>query len=123
MSDHRLTSLRDILRLHFDLTKSRLETMAVIMTGMVNSRTVNLSHLASQFPGKAFWKSNYRRLQRFFQDIRFDESVVAGLTASLIGFREPKHLAIDRTNWKLGKTNINILVLAIITPKFKIPTM
>ena len=93
------------------------------MTGMANSRTVNLSHLAIQFPGQAFWKSNYRRLQRFFQDIRFDESVVAGLTTSLIGFDGPKHLAIDRTNWKLGKTDINILVLAIITPKFKIPIM
>ena len=123
MLDHRLASLRDILRPHFDLTKSRLETMAVIMTGMVNCRTVNLSHLAIQFPGQAFWKSNYHRLQRFFQDIRFDESVVAGLTTSLIGFDGPKHLAIDRTNWKLGKTDINILVLAIITPKFKIPIM
>ena len=35
--------------------------------------------------------------------------------------RDQKHFALDRTNWKLGKTDINILVLAVVTPKFKIP--
>ena len=56
-------------------------------------------------------------------DIHLDESVVAGLTTRLLDFRGPKHLALDRTNWKLGKTDINILVLAVVTPKFKIPVM
>ena len=65
--------------------------MAVIMSGMVNIRTVNLSHLASQFPGNALFSTNYRRLQRFFQDIHLDESVVAGLTTSLLNFDGPKH--------------------------------
>ena len=123
MTDHPLALLRDTLRPHFNLTKSRLETMAVIISGMVNNRTVNLSHLTSQFPGNATPRSNYRRLQRFFKDIQLDESAVAGLTTSLLGFDGPKHLAIDRTNWKLGKTDINMLVLAIVTPKFKIPIM
>ncbi|WP_136661250.1 hypothetical protein [Nitratireductor sp. XY-223] len=43
---------------------------------MANARTVNLSHLASQFPGTALHASNYRRLQRLFQHIRLDEDVV-----------------------------------------------
>ena len=30
-------------------------------------------------------------------------------------------LAVDRTNWKLGKADINILVLAIVTRRFKVP--
>ena len=115
--------LRDTLRPHFDLGKTRLETLATIMSGMVNCRTVNLSHLASQFPGDALHSSKYRRLQQFFKDIHLDESVVAGLTTRLLDFRGPKHLALDRTNWKLGKTDINILVLAVVTPKFKIPVM
>ena len=38
---------------HFDLSKTRLETMAIILFGLANGRTVNLSHLASQFPGTA----------------------------------------------------------------------
>ena len=52
-----------------------------------------------------------------------DESVVAGLTTRLLDFKGPKHLALDRTNWKLGRTDINILVLAVVTPKFKIHVM
>ena len=29
--------------------------------------------------------------------------------------------AVDRTNWKLGKVDFNILVLAIVTRRFKVP--
>jgi len=39
-----------MLRPHFDLSKTRLETLAVLLFGLANCRTVNLSHLASQFP-------------------------------------------------------------------------
>ena len=123
MTGHSLTPLCDTLRPHFDLGKTRLETLATIMSGMVNCRTVNFSHLASQFPGDALHSSNYRRLQHFFKDIHLDEPVVAGLTTRLLDFKGPKHLALDRTNWKLGKTDINNLVLAVVTPKFKIPVM
>ena len=58
-----------------------------------------------------------------------DESVVAGLATRLLDFKLQKHFALDRTNWKLGKTDINILVLVlvlvltVVTPKLKIPVM
>ena len=98
MPDHFLAPLRNILRSHFDLTKTQLETMSIIMFNIVNSRTVNLSHLASQFPGDALWSSNYRCLQRFFKEVHFDESIIAGLAARLLDFNSPNHLALDRTN-------------------------
>ncbi|MFV0492319.1 MAG: hypothetical protein ACK5M4_10910 [Pseudorhodobacter sp.] len=31
-----------------DLSKSRLETLALLITGMIGARTVNLSHIASE---------------------------------------------------------------------------
>ena len=79
--------------------------------------------LASQFPGDALRSSNYRRLQHFFKDFHLDKSVVAGLATRLLDFKLQKHFALDRTNWKLGKTDINILVLVlvlvltVVTPK------
>jgi hypothetical protein len=57
-------ALIDSLSRHFPLRNSRLETLAVLIVGLVQSRTVNLSHLASQFPAQAKHGSNYRRLQR-----------------------------------------------------------
>ena len=123
MSDHLLASLGDTLRPHFNLSKTRLDAMASMMSGLAISRTVNLTHLAAHLPGKALPKSKYRRLQHFFKKVHFDQSAVANFTMRLLNQKGPKHLALDRTNWKLGKTDINILFLALVTPKFKIPLM
>ena len=105
----------------FPLSKSRLDTMSVLIVGMINARTVNLSHLASQFSGSATWSSNYRRLQRFFQFVSLDQNDVAELVVSTLNLGRKKRLALDRTNWKLGRTDINILVLAIVTRRFRVP--
>ena len=121
MLGYLLAPLRDTLRPHFNLSKTRLATMAIILFGPANGRTVNLSHLASQFPGKALHASNYRRLQHFFKQVQFDEAVVARFIVSLLNIKGPVILAVDRTNWKLGKVDINILVLAIVTRRFKVP--
>lgn len=118
-----LAPLMATLSPHFDLSKTRLESLAIMLAGLANGRTVNLSHLASQFPGQALHASSYRRLQRFFQYVRLDGHVVAELIVRLLGLKGPKLLALDRTNWKLGKTDINILVLAIVTRRFKVPLM
>lgn len=118
-----LAPLMTTLSPHFDLSKTRLETLAIMLAGLANGRTVNLSHLASQFPGQALHSSNYRRLQRFFQHTRLDEDVVAQLILRLLNLKRSRLLALDRTNWKLGSTSINFLVLAIVTDRFKIPLM
>ena len=41
-----LAPLRESLRPHFNLSKSRLETLSVLLVGMINGRAVNLSHIA-----------------------------------------------------------------------------
>ena len=103
-----LAPLMTTLSPHFDLSKTRLETLTIMLAGLANGRTVNLSHLASQFPGMALHASSYRRLQRFFQHVRLDGDVVAQLIFRLLDLRGAQLLALDRTNWKLGKTDINI---------------
>ena len=124
MTNSQITSLLTTLRPHFDLSKSRLMTFCVLPTGLAVSRSVNLSHLACHFPGDALHRSNDRRLQRFFPFVRLDDDVVARLVVSMLGLERRKLvLALDRTNWKSGKRAINILVLAIITQRFRVPLM
>lgn len=118
-----LTPLLETLRPHFALSKTRLETLAVLMVGLANGRTVNLSHLASQFPGDALHASNYRRLQRFFQFVQLDGDVAAQLVVRMLNLGRPKLLALDRTNWKLGSRDVNVLVLAVVTRRFRVPLM
>ncbi len=80
--------------------------------------------MACHFPGGALHRSNYRRLQRFFQFARLDGDVVARLVVIMLGLEKRKLvLALDRTNWKLGKSDVNILVLAVVTRRFRIPLM
>jgi hypothetical protein len=123
MFEHLLAPLLETLRPHFALSKTRLETLAVLLVGLANGRTVNLSHLASQFPGDAQHGSNYRRLQRFFQFARLDGDIAARLVVRMLNLERPKLLALDRTNWKLGSCDVNVLVLAIVTRRFRVPLM
>lgn len=123
MFERLLAPLLETLRPHFGLSKTRLETLAVLLVGLANCRTVNLSHLASQFPGDAKHGSNYRRLQRFFQFVQLDGDVAARLIMQMLNLNRPKLLALDRTNWKLGSRDVNILVLAIVTRRFRVPLM
>ena len=51
------------------LGESRLETLALLITGMIGARTVNLSHIASERGSTAKHASTYRRLQRFFSSM------------------------------------------------------
>jgi hypothetical protein len=103
--------------------KSRLLTIAALITGLVQARTVNLSHLAGHLPGAALLASKYRRLQRFFQFVRLDQGLAARLVVHMLDLERPKYLALDRTNWKLGSRDINILVLAIVTRRFRVPLL
>lgn len=107
----------------FSLSKSRLETLISVLIAMVNSRTVNLTHAACHLPGKALHASRYRRLQRFFQYVRLDQDVVARLVIAMLTGNRPVPLALDRTNWRVGSKDINILVLAVVTRRFRVPLM
>jgi hypothetical protein len=115
--------LIETLGLHFALSKRRLATLAALIAGLAQSRSVNLSHLAVHLCGPARHASKYRRLQRFFQFVRLDQAVAARLVVHMLNLERPKYLALDRTNWKLGSRDINILMLAIVTRRFRVPLL
>jgi hypothetical protein len=109
---------------HLSLRKSRLESFCVLVVGVLLSRTVNLSHLACLFPTRAAIASNYRRLQRFFEQVILDASQLARVIVRIAGLGSgPWLLALDRTCWKFGRHDINILMLAIIHNGIAIPVM
>ncbi len=116
MNRHLLDALTGTLSSHLDLGKSRLETLALLVLGLINGRTVNLSHIASQISGTASIPSSYRRLQRFFQHVRLDRDWQAAIVIKWLGIRPPWIVCLDRTNWKIGRRDVNILTLAVVTP-------
>jgi hypothetical protein len=123
MPHRAITTLQEILRPRVGLSKSRMETLCLIVMGMISARTVNLSHLACERPTTALVASTYRRLQRFFQHVRLAPDWSAPLAIGLLGLTGPWRLALDRTQWKLGTRDINVLMLAVITRRARVPLM
>jgi hypothetical protein len=123
MSHRAVATLQGILRPHVGLSKSRLETLCLIIVGMISARTVNLSHLASERAGTALIASTYRRLQRFFQYVRLGRDWAVPLIVHLLGLTGCWDLALDRTQWRIGAKDVNVLVLAAVTRRHRVPLM
>lgn len=66
-------TLKQILGLH----KSRIECLVAIVFGIIKLRTVNLKQLACAISGSTQIDSNYRRLQRFFEQVRLPRQLIA----------------------------------------------
>ena len=107
-------ALRLALQGQLSLRKTRLESFCVLVVGVLLSRTVNLSHLACMFPTRAEIASNYRRLQRFFEQVIVDGSQLARVIVRIAGVGSgPWLLALDRTCWKFGRYDINGLITGV----------
>jgi len=123
MTSQAITALASRLSPHVPLGKTRLETLCLLIVAMISARTVNLSHIASERAGDVLVASTYRRLQRFFQHVALGEDWSARLVLQLLGLSGSWYLCLDRTNWKIGKRDVNLLVLAIATRRFRVPLM
>jgi hypothetical protein len=121
VSHRAITALSQKLRGHVDLGKSRLETLCLLVVGMVSARTVNLGHIACERAGTALTASTYRRLQRFFQHVELAQDWALPLVVKLLDLRGTWTLALDRTQWSIGKKEVNYLVLAVVTRRFRVP--
>ena len=121
MSHQAIAALARTLRGHVGLGKFRLETLCMLVVGMVGARTVNLGHIATEAGRGVLIASTYRRLQRFFQHVELDPDWAAPIVARMVGPATAWTLALDRTNWKIGGRDVNFLVLAVITRRFRVP--
>jgi len=114
--------LRVILKGHLDWGKCRLDCFVGMLLALVRLKRMNLTQLALAFASQAKPKSRYRRLQRFFQEAVFDYDAIARLIMQMFEFYEKSYyLTLDRTNWKWGEKNLNILTLGIVYKGAAIP--
>lgn len=84
-----------------------------MVNGLIKERTVNLAKIAMHCSYKSSAvEACYRRLQRGIDNFPLDQSQIAELIMSHMPGQI--FLALDRTNWKLGSFEINILTLAAV---------
>ena len=109
-----LKILKDALKNHLPMNAARLHCLAGIILALLKVRTVNFVELADGIPGKAKKASKYKRIQRFFRLFPINYEIIARFVVQLLEIKDgPWVLTMDRTNWKFGKININILTVGI----------
>jgi hypothetical protein len=101
---------------HIELSPTRQETLCWLVTALLSAGTTSLWKLAPHVGSKAEVDSVYRRLARFFQHVRFNGVAFARMIVVMLGLDKigAWDMALDRTNWKLGKVHINILMLGVL---------
>ncbi len=119
-----INELSKILNQYFNFHKPRCDCLAQLIMAMITVKTVNFTHLATAFISDALRESCYKRIQRFFRFLKFDPFALASMVITLFGLKNKKlSLALDRTNWKFGKIDINILMLTVAYKGIALPLM
>ena len=118
-----LAPLLETLRPHFDLSKTRLQALAVLLVGIANGCTVNLSHLASQFPGR---RSAWVELPSSAALLPVRAAGQRHRRAAGRANAEPQAAEASRARpyqLETGSCDVNVLVLAIVTRRFRVTLM
>lgn len=114
-------TLAAALQSAFTFDARRLTVLAALVLAMISARSVVLYALKAhvQLPGSR--TAHYQRLRRFVQfdipDAMYVQFVLSALPPGDLW------LILDRTNWKLGKSDINILLLSATWKSFSFPLL
>jgi len=92
---------------------ARIKFFSLFIIALIKVQSVCFEKLSCAFDSGAKRESSLRRIQRFFSEYCFDADLAAKFIFRLLPHNAPYCLVLDRTNWKFGNTDINVLVLAI----------
>ncbi len=93
--------------------KARIKFFVLLITALCKMQTVCFERLAEGMDSHARVSSCLRRIQRFFAEFAIDNNKIASILFSLLPCKTNLNISIDRTNWKFGKTDINIFMLSV----------
>ncbi len=115
MTDYSL--LEQTLAANLSWNRARIKFLARFLLALFAAKTVNLAHIATFFIGRATIDSNYKRIKRFLRFFEISEREIAHLVIRLMKLEPPFVITIDRTEWQLGQTWVNVLMLAIVSER------
>jgi len=109
------TELVSILSKQFEgkVNLARIKFISMFICALCKVQTVGFEKLANAFDSVSDSTSSLRRIQRFIAEYSLNSNLVAQLIFKLLPEKEKLCLSIDRTNWKFGKTDINIFMLGV----------
>jgi hypothetical protein len=106
--------LKEALGYYFTGHGQRRTMMTKLVLAILQMSTVNYAKLALVINAQVKTSSNFKRIQRFMKSYCFDQG-------KFVQFAWDRYsnqgnwiaLSMDRTNWKFGRHNINILTIGI----------
>ena len=109
------TQLLTLFKAHFSghLNLARIRLICLFISALCKVKSVNFVKLSAGFDTSVDASSSYRRIQRFMALADLSMIWVAKLIFSLLPEKDNLVLSMDRTNWKFGDKNINILMLGV----------
>jgi len=112
---YKSSDLTSILFEYFgkNMNLARIKFISLVICALCKVQSVCFEKLACGFDNGTNRSSSLRRIQRFMAQYSLDRDLVARFIFALLPHDPPYALALDRTNWKFGETNINALVLTI----------
>src|SRR5215210_4204399 len=103
--------------------KARINFLAKFLVALVQVKTINLVQVSSVMSGRAKQASHYKRIQRFLRLFHLPFAELARFVVALIGLKPPFVITIDRTDWYLGETPLNVLLLGIAHEGLSFPLL
>jgi hypothetical protein len=121
MADIRL--LERTLAENVTWNKARINFLAKFLVALIQVKTINLAQVSAVMSGRAKADSHYKRIQRFLRFFNLPFAQVARFVIALIGLKPPFVITIDRTDWYLGETPLNVLLLGIAHQGISFPLL
>ena len=119
-----INQLGDIINQTLSIHKNNCETVIDFILSMQKSRTVNMSKMVnySMRLGGVLPESIYRNFRRLVHNTTLSQSELAQCIIRMYDLSDCRlTLAIDRTNWRYGRSDINLLVLSVCVLDCSIP--
>ena len=121
----KISKLFPIMQEHLgkSMNLARIKLIALLLEALVKAQTASLVRLANAMDTAADKESNMRRLQRFLACYALDLDLIARMIFSLLPVKSGLVLTMDRTNWKYGQTDINVLLLGVTYKNVAFPLL
>lgn len=122
---HKSNDLTSKLHEYFggEMNLARIKFFGLFISALWKAQTVCFESLACAFESPARSESSLRRIQRFMAAYTLDSDMIARFVFALLPHKPPYTLAMDRTNWNFGQTNINAFVIAVVYDGVAFPVL
>lgn len=123
-SSGKVTKLVTVLSSHLtEFHLARVQFIGLFVIAVIKVGLGGLIQIATAFERNVECSSSLRRIERFLNDYELDFQAITRLIVSLESIEDWKNivLCLDRTNWKVGKKHVNVLLISAAHKGVSVP--